>query len=86
MPTKTAIKKRKRIILSVRAKNLLEPNKRIKDKIAAACGVNTWTVHRWIVSGDSRITQASAMKIIREETGLSDELLLQEIILKTTEK
>lgn len=68
-----------KIILSPRAKNLLLPNKMIKDKIAAACGCTYFSVHRWIQDDDSRITQAAAMKVIREETGLTDELILQTI-------
>jgi hypothetical protein len=74
---KTKIKVR--LGLTVRAQNLLLHNRRIKDKIAASCGVVAWTVHRWIRDNDSDITQASAMKVIRDETGLTDDLILQEI-------
>ena len=75
----TDIKKRTKIILSIRAKNLLLPNKRIKDKIAEALGISTWTIHRWIQQDDPQITQAQPMKIIRDQTGLADEFILQEV-------
>jgi len=63
--------------LSTIAFNLLHSNKPIKDRIAAACGVTYWSVHRWISDDDPRITQADAMKVIRTETGLSDDEILQ---------
>lgn len=68
-----------KFILTTRAKNLLQPNKIIKDKIATACGISSWTVHRWIMEDDPRITQANAMKVIREQTGLTDDLILREV-------
>lgn len=67
-------------ILSSRTKNLLLPNKRIKELIADAVGVDYWTIHRWIQNDDSKITQAGAMKVIRDETGLTDDLILTEFI------
>lgn len=68
-----------KICLSTRAKNLLLPHKQIKQKIADAIGKDYWTVHRWIQHDDSKITQAAALQVIREETGLTNELILQEI-------
>jgi hypothetical protein len=70
--------KRVEIILSARAKNLLLPNRMIKQKIADAMGLDYFTIHRWIREDDEKITQGAAMKVIREETGLTDELLLTE--------
>jgi len=68
--------KRKETILSTRAKNLLLPNKRIKEKIATAVNKGYHTSNRWIQDDSTLITQADAMKVIREETGLNDEQLL----------
>jgi hypothetical protein len=65
-----------RTILSARAKNLLLPNKIIKDKIAEATNTSYSTVHRWIQDDSPLITQADAMRVIREYTGLTDEQIL----------
>lgn len=73
-------KKIKRTILSTRAKNLLLPNRMIKQKIAAAIGLSDFTIHRWIQDDSEKITQAGCLKVIREETGLTDDLLLMEAI------
>lgn len=65
-----------RTVLTIRAKNLLLPNKRIKDKIADACGTTYFSVHAWIKNDSPKITQADALRVIREETGLTDEQIL----------
>lgn len=76
--TITEGEKRVEIILSSRAKNLLLPNRAIKQKIADAMGVDYYTVHRYIRDDSEKITVGSAMVVIREETGLTDDLLLME--------
>lgn len=73
------IEKRPRVWLSARAENLVEPNRRIKEKIAEACEVTIWTVQRWFNDKDERITGATALAVIREETGLPDTELLAEM-------
>lgn len=49
-----------------------------KDKIAFACKVQPSTVYRWIANEDASLTMAAALKVIREETGLSDQDLLED--------
>lgn len=49
-----------------------------KDKIAAACKVQPSTVYRWIANDDASLTMAAVLKVIREETGLTDAELLEE--------
>lgn len=68
-----------RTVLTSRVKNLLLPNKLIKDKISVAMGVHALTVHRWVQVCDEEptaLSQPDAMKVIREETGLTDDLIL----------
>lgn len=40
-------------------------------------GVAKQTVYRWIAENDDTLTKASILKIIREETGLTDEQILE---------
>jgi hypothetical protein len=69
----------KKTILSVRAKNLLLYNVMIKRKIAEAVGKTEGTIHRWIQEDDTLITQADAMRVIRDQTGLEDCDLLTQV-------
>lgn len=62
--------------LSARAKNLLLPNKMIKDAIAKAMGTTYFSVHRWIQDDSPKIAHVDALRIIREFTGLTDEQIL----------
>lgn len=64
------------VVLSDRVRNLLRSNTNIKQLIADAIGVDYFTVHRWIKKNDPKITQAAGMKVIREQTGLTDDLIL----------
>jgi hypothetical protein len=64
--------------LSTIALNLILHNSRIKQKIADACSTSYWTVHRWSKNNDVMLTTACALKVIREETGLSDSEILTE--------
>lgn len=49
-----------------------------KDKIASAMNVQPSTVYRWISTNDDSLTKAAALLVIREETGLTDDQLLEE--------
>lgn len=66
------------IALSARALNILLPNKMIKNKIAAGSGLSYATVNRWLNDNDPFLTQANILKIIRDETGLTDDIILGE--------
>lgn len=55
-----------------------------KARIASACGVQPSTVYRWIANEDPSLTMASALKVIREETGLSDSDILEESPIEAT--
>jgi transcriptional regulator with XRE-family HTH domain len=52
--------------------------KEVKQKIADAVGVAIHTVYRWINDNDDNLTKASALKVIREELGLTDSQILEE--------
>lgn len=50
--------------------------KGIKRKIAEALGVSEPTIFRWLADNDDSLTKSAALKVIREETGLSDDQIL----------
>lgn len=49
-----------------------------KKKLAEACNTTPATVYRWIDNNDDNLTKAAALKVIREETGLTDREILEE--------
>lgn len=57
-----------------------------KNKLAIAAAVQPSTVYRWIANNDDSLTKASIMQVIREETGLTDLQLLEEISLADVNK
>lgn len=68
-------------VLSDKARTLILPNTTIKSEIAKACGVDNGTVHRWIKFHKKQITQAKAMQVIMQYTGLPyEEILFQETV------
>lgn len=68
-----------KVVLSLRTQLLLKSNTAIKQMIADAIGVDYWTVHRWIKKNNPKVTQAAGLKVIREQTGLTDDLILTEV-------
>jgi plasmid maintenance system antidote protein VapI len=50
----------------------------IIQKLAAALKVTDATVYKYIREDRDDLTKAAALKVIREETGLSDEQILEE--------
>lgn len=53
-------------------------NHQAKEKVAAAAGVSMPTLYRWINENNDGLTKAAALQVIREETGLSDQEILEE--------
>lgn len=53
----------------------------IKEKIADAAGVSTATVYAWIADNrdNSSLTKASVVNLIHNETGLTQDQILEEI-------
>lgn len=58
----------------------------IKERIAEATGVTASTVYRWINANSKELTLAASLKIIREETGLDDSLILEQETNATVNK
>jgi hypothetical protein len=51
----------------------------IRRKLMEALGdVAESTIYRYIANNDDNLTKAAALKVIREETGMSDEEILEE--------
>lgn len=61
-------------------------DQRIKDRIAEATGVATSTVYRWISVNSQYLTLAACLKILREELGLPDSHLLDEVENETVKQ
>lgn len=52
--------------------------KSVYEKIAEAIDCNLLSVYRYIANNDDNLTKAASLKIIREETGLTDQEILEE--------
>jgi hypothetical protein len=50
----------------------------IVKKLAEAIGASDPSIYRYINDNDDNLTKAAALKVIREETGLSDGEILEE--------
>lgn len=53
----------------------------VKDRIGKAVGVHPHTVYKWMSDNEenSDLTKASVVQIISEETGLTQEQILDEV-------
>lgn len=49
----------------------------IKDKLSTALNVGPQAVYKMIQNNHDNLTKAAALKVIREETGLTDEQILE---------
>lgn len=52
---------------------------RIRWRLMQVLGVVERTINRHIANNSDELTKASALKVIREETGLSDDQILEEV-------
>jgi IS30 family transposase len=50
----------------------------IKDRLMEEMDISPATLYRWLNKNDDNLTKAAALKVIREETGLTDEQILEE--------
>lgn len=53
-------------------------SKGIVPKLSEVLGVHEQTVYGYIQRNHENLTKAAALKVIREETGLSDDQILEE--------
>lgn len=56
---------------------VLRGSDKIKERLMETFGITINTVNRWIRENNDNLTKASALFIIREETGLSDSEILE---------
>jgi len=60
--------------------SLLRGNKALWETVRNALGVSKNTMYRYVQTNDPTLTQASSLKVIRKETGLTDSEILEEEI------
>lgn len=64
--------------LTQKAIDKIKDSKSLPKRLANVLGVSRVTMWRYLNSNNDELTKAAAIKIIREETGLSDEEILDE--------
>jgi predicted transcriptional regulator len=64
--------------LSKRVSEMVKTSTRTKTRVALALGVSSFTVDRYLDRDSDNLTKAAAMQIIREETGLADDQILEQ--------
>lgn len=64
--------------LSTVAISIIKGNRAIWDAIRKVLGVSTASMYRYVSLNDSKLTEAAVLKVLREETGLTDSELLEE--------
>jgi hypothetical protein len=55
----------------------IKKNKRIRSLLALALNRTEYTIIRWIDKNNDNLTKAAALKVLRQETGLSDSQILE---------
>lgn len=58
----------------------------IVKRLAEAIEASEPSIYKWISDNHSNLTKAAAMKVIREETGLTDEQILEEDVKEPAAK
>jgi hypothetical protein len=64
--------------LTDKAKKAISGSTRLKNLLALEFDCSVFTIKRWIDEGEVRLTAPSATIIIKAETGLKDEEILEE--------
>lgn len=57
----------------------IKKNTQLKSKIALATNRSIYTVELWVKNNDESLTLASALRVIREELGIGDDQILEEV-------
>lgn len=55
----------------------IRSNKRLRNRLAFDLDKSAMTIMRWVAANDDNLTKAAALQVIREETGFSDEEILE---------
>lgn len=64
--------------LSVLALQRIMDSKSLPKKLQEVLNVSRTTMWKYLKDNDDELTKAAALKVIREETGLSDDQILEE--------
>ena len=64
--------------LSTAGISILRGNKAIWEAVRDALGVSDNTMYRYVQRNLEELTKAAALKVLREETGLTDSELLED--------
>jgi hypothetical protein len=64
--------------LSKIALQKIQDSRSLPKKLQEALGVSRVTMWKYIKGNDDELTKAAALKVIREETGLTDDQILEE--------
>lgn len=62
--------------LTSKALQIIKDSQRLKSLLALANDCSESTVNRWLATNDPMLTTAASLKVIREETGLTDKQIL----------
>jgi len=57
--------------------SILQHSPGIKSKLALALGCSEGSINRYIRENDDNLTKAAALAVIRKETGLTDDEILE---------
>ena len=57
----------------------IQDSRSLPKKLQDALGVSRVTMWRYLKDNDDELTKAAALKVIREETGLSDDQILEDV-------
>jgi transposase len=57
----------------------LQASTKMRNRIAELEKVTPQTINRWVRDNDDMLTKAATLSILREETGLTDEQLLEQV-------
>jgi hypothetical protein len=64
--------------LTLKAISELKRNKRARARLQLELNKSEYTINKYIHDNDDNLTKAAALRVIREETGLSDSEILEE--------
>ena len=59
--------------------SILQHSPGIKSKLALALGCSEGSINRYLRENDDNLTKAAALEVIRKETGLTDDEILEKV-------
>ncbi len=65
------------MVLTSKALAEIKGSTRLKNLLALELDRSVHTIEKWIKENDQMLTTASALEVIRKETGLTDEQILE---------